>query len=147
MRVCLVALISNLKKLKELFRPKLLRNKAGQHDLPNTFWENNKYIIIYIIIIIIIDESIIDVKSKQALLLEVLDFYSPMSERDEQISFLLKLQIDQLEASDLFNTGSRWDKQDPSVTIVIGPKKFQTARSEITFYLFGLIYKNDLKGI
>ena len=57
-----------------------------------------------------------------------------MSERDEENALVLKLQIDQLQANELVDTGNAWDKQDPRVKITIeGHKTFETSRSEFTF--------------
>eukprot|EP01035_Chromulina_nebulosa_P026038 gene26038-34035_t len=52
-----------------------------------------------------------------------------MSERDEENALVLKLQIDQLQANELVDTGNAWDKQDPRVKITIkGHKTFETSR-------------------
>ena len=57
-----------------------------------------------------------------------------MSERDEETALMLKLQIYQLQANDLVDTGYALDKQDPRVKITIkGHKTFETSRSEFTF--------------
>ena len=40
----------------------------------------------------------------------------------------LLCQIDNLKASDLVNTGNSLDEQDPSLTITLGSRTFQTAR-------------------
>ena len=51
-----------------------------------------------------------------------------MSERDEQNCAWIKLKIDQLRAYELVDTGNILDKQDPSLTISVGSKKFKTDR-------------------
>ena len=40
----------------------------------------------------------------------------------------MKLIFSSLQASDLVNTGSRWDAQDPALRITIGKEKKETAR-------------------
>ena len=72
-----------------------------------------------------------------------------MSERDEQNCAWVKLKIDQLRAHDLVDTGNVFDKQDPSLTISIGPKKFKTDRwrqfsyYDITAAYYDIVRKTD----
>ena len=38
------------------------------------------------------------------------------------------MHIDSLEVSDIQDTGSSWDSQDPSITLIIGKQTFHTKR-------------------
>ena len=47
-----------------------------------------------------------------------------------------RFKIDSLRAFQLVDTGNLLDKQDPSITITLGSKIFQTARSNSTKFVF-----------
>ena len=47
-----------------------------------------------------------------------------------------RFKIDNLRAFQLVDTGNLLDKQDPSITITLGSKIFQTARSNSTKFVF-----------
>ena len=63
------------------------------------------------------------VQAKEPVVPHQLDTIDPMSRNH------LLFQIDNLRVSDLFDTGTFLDPQDPSLTITLGNKSFKTARS------------------